>query len=219
MRPTAGHRELSDIGAGLAAILQAWLRARKLSQLDGAKQSCGDGRAVSDAPSSSLAQRRALNRLPVSGSNDQRPDVGSHPMGSVNKVILVGSVGRDAELRYTPAGGVSTLNLATTKCSRTAKARRKTQWHRVILWGKTAECCRTTSSRANGSTSKASCRPAMEGQGQQRQVTLEVRRRVVLLGGRRAVKVAASAGAVVEDDPASQSEPGGQWNSRRRHPF
>ena len=37
-------------------------------------------------------------------------------MGSVNKVILVGNLGRDAELRYTPGGAaVATLNLATTE--------------------------------------------------------------------------------------------------------
>ena len=37
-------------------------------------------------------------------------------MGSVNKVILVGNLGRDAELRYTPGGSpVATLNLATTE--------------------------------------------------------------------------------------------------------
>ena len=39
-------------------------------------------------------------------------------MGSVNKVILVGNLGRDAELRYTPGGAaVATLNMATRFCS------------------------------------------------------------------------------------------------------
>jgi single-strand DNA-binding protein len=63
-------------------------------------------------------------------------------MGSVNKVILVGNLGRDAELRYTPGGAaVSTLNLATTEVFKDREGQRKedTQWHRVILWGKTAE--------------------------------------------------------------------------------
>ena len=41
---------------------------------------------------------------------------GRHAMGSVNKVILVGNLGRDAEVRYTPGGAaVATLNLATTE--------------------------------------------------------------------------------------------------------
>lgn len=63
-------------------------------------------------------------------------------MGSVNKVILVGNLGRDAELRYTPAGAaVATLNLATTEVYKDREGQKKedTQWHRVILWGKTAE--------------------------------------------------------------------------------
>jgi single-strand DNA-binding protein len=63
-------------------------------------------------------------------------------MGSVNKVILVGNLGRDAELRYTPGGApVATLNLATTEVwnDKGGQRQEKTEWHRVVLWGKTAE--------------------------------------------------------------------------------
>jgi single-strand DNA-binding protein len=63
-------------------------------------------------------------------------------MGSVNKVILVGNLGRDAELRYTPAGAaVATINMATTEVWNDKQGQRqeKTEWHRVVLWGKTAE--------------------------------------------------------------------------------
>ena len=63
-------------------------------------------------------------------------------MGSVNKVILVGNLGRDAELRYTPGGSpVATLNLATTEIwnDKGGQRQEKTEWHRVVLWGKTAE--------------------------------------------------------------------------------
>src|ERR1041384_8003847 len=63
-------------------------------------------------------------------------------MGSVNKVILVGNLGRDAELRYTPGGAaVATLNLATTEVwnDRNNQRQEKTEWHRVVLWGKSAE--------------------------------------------------------------------------------
>jgi single-strand DNA-binding protein len=63
-------------------------------------------------------------------------------MGSVNKVILVGNLGRDAELRYTPGGAaVATLNMATTEIWNDKQGQRqeKTEWHRVILWGKQAE--------------------------------------------------------------------------------
>lgn len=63
-------------------------------------------------------------------------------MGSVNKVILVGNLGRDAELRYTPGGSpVATINLATTEIwnDKSGQRQEKTEWHRVVLWGKTAE--------------------------------------------------------------------------------
>jgi single-strand DNA-binding protein len=63
-------------------------------------------------------------------------------MGSVNKVILVGNLGRDAELRYTPAGAaVATINMATTEVWNDKQGQRqeKTEWHRVVLWGKSAE--------------------------------------------------------------------------------
>jgi single-strand DNA-binding protein len=64
-------------------------------------------------------------------------------MGSVNKVILVGNLGRDAELRYTPGGApVATLNMATTEVwndKTSGQKQEKTEWHRVILWGKSAE--------------------------------------------------------------------------------
>ena len=63
-------------------------------------------------------------------------------MGSVNKVILVGNLGRDAELRYTPGGAaVATLNLATTEVwnDKAGQKQEKTEWHRIVLWGKQAE--------------------------------------------------------------------------------
>ncbi len=63
-------------------------------------------------------------------------------MGSVNKVILVGNLGRDSELRYTPGGAaVATLNLATTEVwnDKQGQKQEKTEWHRIVLWGKQAE--------------------------------------------------------------------------------
>ena len=63
-------------------------------------------------------------------------------MGSVNKVILVGNLGRDAEVRSTAGGtSVATLNLATTDVWNDKQGQRqeKTEWHRIVLWGKQAE--------------------------------------------------------------------------------
>jgi single-strand DNA-binding protein len=63
-------------------------------------------------------------------------------MGSVNKAILVGNLGRDAEMRFTAGGTpVATVSLATTEryTDRDGQKKEDTQWHRVVIWGKTAE--------------------------------------------------------------------------------
>jgi single-strand DNA-binding protein len=63
-------------------------------------------------------------------------------MGSVNKVILVGNLGKDAELRYTPGGtAVATVRLATTDRykDKDGQWQDQTEWHTVVIWGKTAE--------------------------------------------------------------------------------
>ena len=66
-------------------------------------------------------------------------------MGSVNKVILVGNLGRDAEVRYTSGGAaVSSFSLATTEVwnDKDGNKQEKTEWHRISLWGKSAESLR-----------------------------------------------------------------------------
>jgi single-strand DNA-binding protein len=63
-------------------------------------------------------------------------------MGSVNKAILVGNLGRDAEMRFTAGGTpVATVSLATTEKFKDREGQQKedTQWHRIVIWGKTAE--------------------------------------------------------------------------------
>lgn len=63
-------------------------------------------------------------------------------MGTVNKVFVVGYLGRDAELRYTPGGAaVASLSVATTDVwtDKGGQKQEKTEWHRVVLWGKAAE--------------------------------------------------------------------------------
>jgi len=65
-------------------------------------------------------------------------------MGSVNKVILIGNLGRDPELRYTQGGqGVANFTLATNERWRDKDGnnQERTEWHRIVVWGKTAENC------------------------------------------------------------------------------
>jgi single-strand DNA-binding protein len=63
-------------------------------------------------------------------------------MGSVNKVILVGNLGRDAEVRYTPGGAaVARFSIATTEVwnDKAGQRQERTEWHNIDLWGKQAE--------------------------------------------------------------------------------
>ncbi len=63
---------------------------------------------------------------------------------SVNKVILVGNLGKDPELRYTPSGtAVATFSLATSERfkDRNGEQQEKTEWHNVVAWRNLAEIC------------------------------------------------------------------------------
>ncbi|WP_025516827.1 single-stranded DNA-binding protein [Bordetella trematum] len=64
-------------------------------------------------------------------------------MASVNKVILVGNLGRDPEVRYSPDGAaICNLSLATTsqwKDKASGERREETEWHRVVMYNRLAE--------------------------------------------------------------------------------
>lgn len=63
-------------------------------------------------------------------------------MGSLNSVTIIGNLGRDAELRYTPGGNaVASFSVATTSAwkDQAGVKKEQTEWHRIVLWGKTAE--------------------------------------------------------------------------------
>ncbi len=85
--------------------------------------------------------------------------------GSVNKVILVGNLGRDPEVRSTQDGSkIVNLSIATSerwKDKNTGEQREKTEWHRVVIFndalGRIAE---QYLAKARHAISKASCRPA-----------------------------------------------------------
>jgi single-strand DNA-binding protein len=63
-------------------------------------------------------------------------------MASVNKIIILGNLGRDPETRYTTGGeAVTNLNIATSEQwkDKSGEKQEKTEWHRVVLFGRTAE--------------------------------------------------------------------------------
>jgi len=64
--------------------------------------------------------------------------------GSVNKVILIGNLGKDPEVRFTPGGqAVANFNIATNESwiDKQGQKQERTEWHRIVVWGKQAELC------------------------------------------------------------------------------
>ncbi len=65
-------------------------------------------------------------------------------MAGVNKAILIGNLGRDPELRHTNSGAaVCNFTMATTEkwTDKSGEKQEDTTWHRVVVWGKSAEHC------------------------------------------------------------------------------
>ena len=65
-------------------------------------------------------------------------------MASVNKVILLGNLGSDPELRYTPSGrAVANFSLATHEqwTGKDGEKGERTEWHRIVAWGRLGEIC------------------------------------------------------------------------------
>lgn len=65
-------------------------------------------------------------------------------MSSLNKVMLIGRLGQDPEVRYTQSNtAVATLNIATSERYKDGNGeyQEKTEWHRVVAWGRLAEIC------------------------------------------------------------------------------
>ena len=110
-------------------------------------------------------------------------------MGTVNKVIIVGNLGRDAEVRYTPGGAaVANLNLATTDIwnDKAGQRQERTEWHRVVVWGKQAETLAEYLTKGKQIYVEGSLQTRQwDDRDGNKRYTTEVRAdRIVLLGGR-----------------------------------
>lgn len=65
-------------------------------------------------------------------------------MAGVNKVILVGNLGADPEVRFTPGGqAVANFRIATSEnwTDKSGQKQERTEWHRIVVWGKLGELC------------------------------------------------------------------------------
>ena len=110
-------------------------------------------------------------------------------MSGVNKVILVGNLGANPELRYTQGQqAVANLRIATTErwTDKSGQKQEATEWHRVVVWGRQAEICGQylTKGRQVYVEGRIRTRQWQDQQGQKRYTTEIVAQNVQMLGGR-----------------------------------
>ncbi len=107
---------------------------------------------------------------------------------SVNKAILVGNLGRDPEVRFTPGGrAVAKFPLATSEVWTDASGSRqeRTDWHNIVVWGKQAESCGQYLTKGRQAYIEGSIRSRQydDKDGNRRYITEVVAQRVQFLGG------------------------------------
>lgn len=111
----------------------------------------------------------------------------------VNKVILIGNLGADPEVRYTSSGGaVGNFSLATNESwtDKNGQKQERTEWHRIVVWGKTAENCGQYLSKGRQAyiEGRLQTRDWMDKEGNKRYTTEVVAQSVRFLGGPSAEK-------------------------------
>jgi single-strand DNA-binding protein len=114
---------------------------------------------------------------------------GASIMASVNKVILIGNLGRDPELRYTQGGqAVANFTLATNErfSTKDGDKQERTEWHRIVAWGRTGELCAQYLSKGRSVylEGRLQTREWEDKEGQKRRTTEIVATTVQFLGGR-----------------------------------
>lgn len=135
-------------------------------------------------------------------------------MASVNKVILVGNLGKDPEVRYMPSGeAVTNITLATTESWRdksTGDKKEATEWHRVVFFRKLAEIAGQYLKKGSQVYIEGSLktRKWQDKDGQERYTTEIVADEMKMLGSRQGGGDAASRGS----DRASERQGGGGGN-------
>jgi single-strand DNA-binding protein len=83
-------------------------------------------------------------KIKIEASTSENQKRGGVAMASVNKVILIGNLGADPEVKYTPSGiAVANFNIATTEqwTDKSGEKQERTDWHRIVAWGRTGEVC------------------------------------------------------------------------------
>ena len=125
---------------------------------------------------------------------------------SVNKVILVGNLGRDPEVRFTAGGkAVARFSVATSEVWNDAEGARqeRTEWHNVVVWGKQGETCGQYLQKGRQVYVEGSIRTRQydDKDGNKRYITEVIAQRVQFLGGRGDAPRGGVSGSGGEDVP------------------
>ena len=125
---------------------------------------------------------------------------------SVNKVILIGNLGKDPEVRYTTNGkAVARFSLATSEVWNDADGNRqeRTEWHNIVVWGKQGETCAQYLAKGRQTYIEGSIRNRSydDKNGQKRYITEIVAQRVRFLGGGGGTRVAPEAEGEAPGEP------------------
>jgi single-strand DNA-binding protein len=107
---------------------------------------------------------------------------------SVNKVVILGRLGTDPELKYTPSGvAVCNFSVATSESwnDKSGQKQEKTEWHRIVVWGKLAELCNQYLVKGRQAFIEGSLQTrSWEGQDGTKRYTTEINaRNIQFLGG------------------------------------
>ena len=130
--------------------------------------------------------------------------------GSVNRVILVGRLGKDPEVRYTAEGtAVANFSLATdeTFTDRAGDKQTRTEWHRIVVWKRLAEVCGEHLSKGKQVYIEGSLRTRkwQDRNGNERTTVEVVATRMVMLGSKNGVQGSGSSDAKKTPPPQTGS--------------
>jgi single-strand DNA-binding protein len=132
--------------------------------------------------------------------------------GSVHKVILVGRLGKDPEIKYTPSGApVANFSLATDEVfkDRSGEQQRRTEWHRIVAWNRLAEICGQYLTKGKQVYIEGSIRSREweDPSGNKRTAYEIVAREMKMLGSRADTERAAAAAGELDSAPDHQPAP------------
>ncbi|MBI1749735.1 MAG: single-stranded DNA-binding protein [Acidobacteria bacterium] len=133
---------------------------------------------------------------------------------SVNKVILVGRLGRDPESRFTASGqAVCNFSLATDRSykDRNGQTQKQTEWHKIVVWSKLAEICQKYLKKGSQIfiEGRIQSRQWEDQQGQKRTAFEIVANEMRMLGSRGEASAAAHSGEETEAPAAPAAEDAG----------